>query len=162
MASDAPTLCPELRFWVDPLPVSVLGPPASCPVFLPSEQTPGSAQASWGLPASGQGEGVGLCSITRQAVLPSPVCLCNYFCKNCLICGCHSLGPSLRPNLSSRPACTSLCCSGVSQCQSSPAARPGQQRPVTQQPAQSTSLWGRGGELLSRRFEPRAWGKDPT
>lgn len=104
VASDAPTLCPELRFWVDPPPVPVLGPPASCPVFLPPEQTPGHAQANWGLLAWGQGEGVGACSVTRQAMPPSPVCLCNYFCKNCLICGCHSLAPSLRPSLSSRPA----------------------------------------------------------
>lgn len=40
------------------------------------------------------------------------------------------------------------------------AARPSQQRPMTQQPAQSTSFWGlRGRVLLSRRSEPRALGK---
>lgn len=114
VASDDPTLCPELSLWVGPDLSLSLGhqPPdqCSCPR---SRSQPLPRGAIWIFPPGGRVWGEGLCSVTCQAVPPSPVCLCNYFCKNCLICGCHSLAPGLRPHLSSRPACTSLGCSGV-------------------------------------------------
>lgn len=102
----------------------------------------------------------GLYSVICQAVLPSPVCLCNYFCKNRILCGCHSHAPHLGPLcLPCLPAPHSAAL-GFPHLIPALAVRPSQQRPMTQQPAQSTRFWGVGvGVLLSRRFEPRALGK---
>lgn len=86
MASISPTLFLELRFWLGtpPPPTPTCLPSwafSLLTVFLPLEQTPASAQARQNLPLWGEVRGCRLRSVTCQAVLPSPVCLCNYFCK---------------------------------------------------------------------------------
>lgn len=161
VASDAPTLCPELSLWVGP-------PPCPCPwatsllTSVPALRAdPSLCPGKFGSSHLGA-EGREGCAVLLVR-LCHPVCLCNYFCKNCLICGCHSLAPGLRPHLSSRPACTSFNCSGVSEPPGSLAARPSELRPVTQQPAQGTSSWGLGVVCCSAgglSSEPRE--RDPT
>lgn len=155
VASDAPTLCPELSLWVGPSLSLSLGhqPPDQCSCAQSRSQP--LPRANLDLPTWGQR--------VERAVPPSPVCLCNYFCKNCLICGCHSLAPGLRPHLSSRTACTSVSCSGASEPPGSLAARPSELRPGTQQPAHGTSFWGLGVVCCSAgglSSEPRE--RDPT
>ena len=114
MASDAPTLCPELRFWVGLLPVP-----------CPEPSAPDQCSCPWGGPQppprlirillpGGRVRSRGAVQCYGLGCVARPFCLCDYFCKNCIICGCHPLALGLGPNLSSRPTCTSLGGSEVS------------------------------------------------
>lgn len=89
--------------------------------------------------------------------LPTALFVCVIiFVRTVLSVVATPFSPGLRPHLSSRPACTSLGCSGVSWPHGSPAARPSEQRPLTQQPAQSTGSRGPGRSAARRRLELRA------
>lgn len=151
VASDAPTLCPELRFWVDPPPVPVLGPPASCPVFLPSEQTPGPAQANWGLPAWGQDEGGGCAVLLVRLCHPALFVCAIIFVKIVLSVVATPLPPASGP----------ICLPGLPHLTRLLWAFPASSRPCCQaRPAGAHDsaacpkrwfLGVRGGVLLSRR-----------
>ena len=58
--------------------------------------------------------GLGGCAVLWVR-LCGPALLSDYFGKNCIICGCYRLTLGFRPNLSSRPSCTSLGSSEVSE-----------------------------------------------
>ena len=111
VASDAPTLCPELRFWVGPYVSLSLWPPDHSSHPWGGPQPPPTLIQIF-LPG-GRVRGWGGCAVL-QVRLCGPALLSDYFCKNCIICGCYPLTLSFRPNLSSRPACTSLGSSEVS------------------------------------------------
>ena len=114
MASDATTLCPKLMSgWVPYLSLSLsLWPPDQCSCPWGGPQPPPRLIQIF-LPG-GRVRSRGAVQCYGSGCAARPFCLCDYFCKNCIICGCHPLTLGLRPNLSSRPTCTSLGGSEVS------------------------------------------------
>ena len=157
VASDAPTLCPELRFWVGPYLSLNLWPPDQSsrpwggpqpPPRLIQIFLPGGRVRAWGR-----------CAVL-QVRLCGPALLSDYFCKNCIICGCYpspsASGPICLPGPSAHPS------AALRSLRLLPAlavrASPAEAQDPTACPKNSF-LGGKDGVMLSRRFEPRDQGR---
>lgn len=160
MASEAPSLCSELRSGWPPHLTPSLGlrprDQCSCP---PSQPQP-LPRRVWAFPRE-RARGCRLHGIPHWAPWPSPQYLCNYFCKHCMTCGCRP-SPQAGASLSSRPARTSLGCSGLSARTPGLAVRPSQQRPGSSSLPKALVPGGRAGSCSAGGWRPDPWGRGPA
>lgn len=128
-------------------------------MFLTPEQTLASAQENLYLPPPDKVRAPGLYSVTCWTAPLSPVYLCNYFFFKLYYLWLPSPAPALGPVCLPGLPAPHLAAPGSLSFVPTLVVRPSQQRPTTQQPAQSTCLWRERRGLLCRKLEPRALGK---
>lgn len=115
-------------------------------MFLPSDKTPASAQANLDFPTWGQGEGLGDCAVLLVRLCCPALFICAIiFVTIVLSVVATPLPPALGPICLPGLPAPHLAALGSLRLMLAPAARPSQQRHMTQQPAQSTSFWGGQG-----------------